>query len=248
MSRIDRQGLDLNVLSDLENNIFVGKIDSESLDFVAYFEAILYFCTAFILFITTLYQTRLLIYDTFNGIYSILYQEERNNRVYRKLCQLQKQLQPRNGVKETPKFQAEKAKKQSPKRNSLLCSCCVLIWKQYIFCVGKCMKCYFKHIEPVYYVDSKWRMLSIILREWLEITAQIYALLLYGGVNVFALESNVLSQKAHIIEWFCIIVATNCITGIPYACINVPNDPCVVYLYFFLVFYWLFWLVLCSAD
>ena len=75
------------------------------------------------------------------------------------------------------------------------------------------MKCYFKHVEPVYYVDSKLRMLSIIAREWLEITTQIYALLLYGGINVFALESNVLSQKAYIIQSFCVIISMNCITG-----------------------------------
>ena len=56
-------------------------------------------------------------------------------------------------------------------------------------------------------------MLSIILREWFEIIAQIYALLLYGGVNVLALESNVLSQKPYIIEAFSVIISTNCITG-----------------------------------
>ena len=98
------------------------------------------------------------------------------------------------------------------------------MWKNYIFCVAKCMKFYFKHIQPIYYVDSKWRMLSIIVREWFEIGIQIYALLLYGGVNVFNLDSNILSQKPRIIESFCVIVSGNCITGtvsiwcVAYAC------------------------------
>ena len=233
--RVDRQGLDSNVLSDLNNNIFIGKIDNESLDFLSYFEALLYFSIAFILFIAALYQTYLLIYDTFIAIHSILYQEERNNRVYRKLCQLQKQMQS----SKTKKSLVEKSpnpnlnKQKNSKKSNVLC-CCILLWKSYIFCVGNCMKCYFKHVEPVYYVDSKLRMLSIIAREWLEITTQIYALLLYGGINVFALESNVLSQKAYIIQSFCVIISMNCITGMT-GHVRDQAKTVVVFLYTFAI-------------
>ena len=203
--RIDREGLNFNVLSDLTYyNIFAGKIDGSSLDGVAYFQAILYFTTALILFISTLYHTYLLIYDTINAIYSILYDKQRNDRIHKKLCNLHKNTQ-----------QSDRAEhSQKPKQINCVLWCCFCVWKSYIFCIRNCMKFYFKHIQPVYYVDSKWRMLSIIIREWFEIAIQIYALLMYGGINVFDIESNVLSQSPYIIESFAVIVSVNCLTGI----------------------------------
>ena len=81
--RINRQGLNFNVLLDLNNNIFTGKIDGNLLNFVAYFQSILYFCTALILFISTLYQTYLLIYDTIYAIYSVVYNKHTNERIHK---------------------------------------------------------------------------------------------------------------------------------------------------------------------
>ena len=53
--------------------------------------------------------------------------------------------------------------------------------------------------------------MGIIIREWCEILIQLYALLLYGGINVFDLESNVLSQEVNIVKAFSIILGCNCI-------------------------------------
>ena len=66
---------------------------------------------------------------------------------------------------------------------------------------------------PFRYIDSKLKMLSIIIREWIEISIQIYALLLYGGIDVFSSNSNVLSQRANVIEAFAIILSLNCFFG-----------------------------------
>ena len=54
---------------------------------------------------------------------------------------------------------------------------------------------YFEYIMPYYYIGSKWRLLSIIIKEWIEIGIQFYALLLYGGINLFEPKQNILSQE-----------------------------------------------------
>ena len=199
--RIDRQGLNYNVLSDSNYNIFIGKIDSDSLDFMAYFQAISYFATALILSIPTLYHTYLLIYDTINAIYSVVYGEQINDRIESTLHKLHAKTQQSHQAEES----------QDPQ--NICMRCCKFLWKSYFFCVRACMKCYFKHIQPIYYVDSKWRMLSIMAKEWFEILIQIYALLLYGGINVFDSKLNVLSQSPDIIESFAVIISVNCLAG-----------------------------------
>ena len=204
--RIDRQGLNLNVLSDLNYNIFTGKIDNDSLDFVQYLQAILYFVTTLILFIPTLYHTYLLVYDTKYAISSVVYHDHayKNERVQHELFALHKRSQSQ------PSHQAE----QKPTSTiSHVFWCYIFTKESYKFCARVCKKCYFEYIRPIYYVDSKWKMLSIIAREWFEILIQIYALLLYGGINIFDLKSNVLSQSPDIIESFAIIVSVNCVAG-----------------------------------
>ena len=202
--RIDRQGLNFDVLSDVNYNIFIGKIDSDSLDFVAYFQSILYFVTTLVLLIFTLYHTYLLIYDTINAIYSFVYREQKNERIYSMLCKLHRQTQPSN----------EADQSQNRKKGKMEAGVwCSFVRKTYVDCAHTCMKFYFEYIQPIYYVDSKWRMLSIIGKEWFEIIIQIYALLLYGGINVVDLESNILSQSPDIIELFTIIVSVNCMAG-----------------------------------
>ena len=201
--RIDRPGLNYNVLLSLDNQVFTGKIDTNTLSFGGYIQSILYFITTIILFISTLYQTYLLVYDTIYAIYSLISGKLKNKRIHDKLLQLDKEMTQSNS----------KHKNKRSKPINKLCCCCILIRQTYITCVRKVAKWYFKHIAPFYYVDSKWRMLSIIFKEWFEIGIQIYALLLYGGVNIFDLKSNVLSQTPYVIESFCIIISLNCITG-----------------------------------
>ena len=203
--RIDSQGLNYNNLFSVNNNVFTAKIDSNLIDFVQYIQAIACFSFTLIVSIAALYQLYWLLYDTKYAISSCLFHEQNNNRVFRKLLELHKYSQRSHQDGSEHSLPQEK-------QNPLLC-CCIFVQETYIFCARKCMKFYFKHIQPVYYVDSKWRMFSIIGREWVEIAVQIYALLLYGGINIVDLESNVLSQTADIIESFAVIVALNCITG-----------------------------------
>ena len=50
------------------------------------------------------------------------------------------------------------------------------------------------------YDDSRLRLFSIIGKEWFEILIQIYALFLYGGINLFDKDSNVLAQDPNIVR------------------------------------------------
>ena len=91
--------------------------------------------------------------------------------------------------------------------------CFCSVYGCYIYCIKGCFKLYFKYILPIYYVDSKLRIFSIIVREWIEILIQMYALFLYGGISLLFPSSNVLSQEPQIIQSFTIIVSANCILG-----------------------------------
>ena len=62
-----------------------------------------------------------------------------------------------------------------------------------------------------YYHDSKWRLFTIMGKEWIEILVQTYGLLLFGGIDIFDSESNVLAQDSSVVRQFSIIVGMNCI-------------------------------------
>ena len=83
--------------------------------------------------------------------------------------------------------------------------------------VKSCQICYFDYVMPYYYVDSKWRLFSIIFREFIEIFIQFYALLLYGGINLFDFNSNskkLLTQHPDTVEAFAIIIGLNSVCGL----------------------------------
>ena len=220
---IDRQDLDVNVLTDINNNVFTGKIQSsDSIDFGSYLQAILYSLIAIILFIATLYQSYFLIYDTIFAIGNCKYKLE-NTRIVDQLEKLERKSQKKSQNtdqkdsttnKNVESNKSDTGDKQTRDRSlNLLCCCCISLWKWYIFCMRKYMKWYFRYILPVYYIGSKWRILSVIAREWFEIGIQIYALLLFGGINIFNLNSIVLSQTPAIIKSFAVIVSLNCVFG-----------------------------------
>ena len=46
-----------------------------------------------------------------------------------------------------------------------------------------------------FYYDSKWRLFWLMGKEWMEIFIQIYGLFLYGGIDLFDKETNILGQN-----------------------------------------------------
>ena len=70
----------------------------------------------------------------------------------------------------------------------------------YIRCLKFCLKYYYKYLKPYHYIDGKWRLITMYLRELIEIAIQIYALLLYGGVNLFDRQQNILAQESYVLR------------------------------------------------
>lgn len=217
---IEQRRLNYESLFELDIGIFTGRI--ANITFVTILQSLVYTLVALILLIPTIYHSYLLLYDTFFAIRSYAFDTEANIRIHRCLTKLNRKASKRNvvagnpaaasadGTSETQKEQTLSTTNSNANSKTGICNnCCRMIGN----CIRRFNKWYFEFVLPVYYVDSKWRMLSIIGREWIEIAIQFYALLLYGGINLFNPNSNVLSQEPFVIEAFAVIVAANCIFG-----------------------------------
>lgn len=198
---INQKTLNFPIIYNLDLDLFVATLDN--ITPLTIIQTSLYLLLAIILIIPTIYHSYLLLYDTFFAIMSALTRIETNTRITSELRQLSKKL--------------SKSSVDHQNNGNLIidkvCCICINVSK----CFGKCYKCYsncyFRYVQPFYYVDSKGRMLSIIFREWIEIIIQFYGLLLYSGINVLRPNSNVLSQEPHVIETFAIVIASNSVIG-----------------------------------
>lgn len=131
---IDRQGLNCNILFGLDNHVFTGKIDTDTLDLGAYLHSIFYFVLALILSISTLYQTYLLIYDTIYAIYSAVSGEHKNGRISHKLSQLDRKIQQSHDREtESPRLKKSTDKSTLKPARRWLC-CCALLKENYTRC------------------------------------------------------------------------------------------------------------------
>ena len=237
---IDTKKLNFREVFDLNIGMFTATI---SMDPLFAFYCCLYSIAAIFIAISSLYHSYLLIYDTWYAIRSSvtfnnvngIYHSERNPRIELTLESISNKMEdPLVGASNVPDRQrqgstgSKNASQQSNVsnnswwglvRNKTKClwksgSLCLCgIYGMYVRCIKSCFECYFKHIYPWYYVDSKWRMITIIIREWIEILIQFYALLLYGGIHLLDPTANVLSQEPQIIQAFSKIVGVNCIVG-----------------------------------
>ena len=235
---IDRTRLNYNAIFELDLNIFEANVDNFS--FSMMIQSILYALTGIVLFVPTVYHSYLLIYDTFYAIYSkfCINSDNNNNTIdsasnanaiikdynpridekLLKLSQKYKKMHARRfGFKAASPVAKSPSKSTGLTTNSKSGQIQVIgdcFLQSYIKIKGLFEKCegfYEQYIVPIYYVDSKWRLLSLICREWFEIIVQFYALLLYGGINLISLDSKELSQTPEVIEAFTIIIGTNCI-------------------------------------
>ena len=57
-----------------------------------------------------------------------------------------------------------------------------------------------RHIKPYFYVDSFLHLFVLALRELIEIMVQFYGLLLYGGLNIFNTQQNILAQESRVLR------------------------------------------------
>ena len=213
---IDRTRLNLDNIFQLNISLFSAEF-GENITFVSVLVSILYFIVTTILILPTIYHTYYLIYDTFFALRSyILGEIIINPRVYRWLQKLTQKYGKKNDRSSNIKKKSIKIIEKKIRSGSNIC--CLI--SCYINGMRSCTRCYFEYINPLYYVDSKLRLLSLIFREWIEITIQFYALMLYGGVNLFDSNSNVLSQSPNVVLSFAVIISLNAIIGM-FSCIIV---------------------------
>ena len=214
---INRKRIDFYAIYTLNINLYSANTDSPSAFGVIL--CILYSILSFVVTIFTMYQFYFIIYDTFYVIKSICDKTVTNPRIVN--CINRHQNKDKNSTKRSRKHQSESEVQQHQQKRRKNCTIksvgCGII-KCMSRCVSRSIKCYLKwyfaHIFPYYYTDSKYRLLIMIFREWIEILIQFYALLLYGGYHLLYSSMNVLSQEPNTIQSFAIIVGLNSVLGV----------------------------------
>lgn len=195
---IERPRLNLNAIANLDLQIFIAKLNNFTP--LSIIQLCIYLTIAIALTITTLRHSYILLYDSFYLLFSCLTKNNINPRICKHLIEYTRREVTRTAHDATPNENGSSNTDGWERKCQRLISCnCMTKW-------------YFGLVYPLYYVDSKWRTLSLIFREWIEIFIQLYALMLFGGINVLSPDSNVLSQKPDVICTFSIIIASNCIS------------------------------------
>ena len=210
---IDRQRLNYDEITALNLNIFSANTNNPTV--IEIIICLIYIIITTILLLPTLYYSYLFVYDVFYEFrLRILIKTNTFNFATDKYTQ-----NPRICRLLFETANSKKAKINNNRENNAtsgICICCNYIVKMYLHCVKSCQMCYFDYVMPYYYVDSKWRLFSIIFREFIEIFIQFYALLLYGGINLFDFNSNskkLLTQHPDTVEAFAIIIGLNSVCG-----------------------------------
>ena len=187
---IERQRLDFKAILNIDLQIFTTKIN-----YIAVFSALhsmTYFIIALILLISTLYNTYFLSYNFYLAIRAYF-----DSSYYHKCAHIalndidnrssnKSANENKNQHKKNRKIGAninvkEKKNKEHIPRTRRGKSDSKILRK----CFAKYYQFYFNYITPWYYIDSKWCSFNMLLKEWIEIFIQFYALL-YGGSNTYS--------------------------------------------------------------
>ena len=207
---IDRQVLDFNAIYNLDISIYNASFG----DNIDIFDAILfvfYLFIALISIILTIYHAYYLLYDSYYFIRGkctnhnpTTATHDNSNKVH-----TTHKINPRfkKIVEECSKNYHRSKAKQKRQRSTKNHKQKKNTQVKYQSSLQKCLhgfsdaiNIYTHFISDYVYFDSKYWLIGIILREFFEIIIQFYALLLYGGVNLFDKNENVLSQEGHIVE------------------------------------------------
>ena len=168
---INRQKLNVNDIKNLNLEIFTASIEINN---VYTFQFATYILLLFLIVIVLLYHTYLFTFDLICVV--CLHNKINHHRNTNMLKQIKN-----NQIKSIAAIAGGKNSKLAPKN----CASCqrLRLWKkQYL------------------YPDSKWYLFAQAGKELVEITIQFYALMLYGGLNIFDSKQNILAQESHIIS------------------------------------------------
>lgn len=223
--------LNTDVVENLKTEIYDAKIEAKNQSFQSIFSFVVFAILALFLAFIGLQNGFYAIYD---AIY-IFILKKRNGRVAtvrQKWASKRYQAKHRqNRLRKSSKtrLQAKKIKKKKKTCFFNSYNCCHIIEN----CCKKLSSLYqiYNDIYEKYlYFDSKYKVLSLIFGEYLEICVQFFGLCLYGGINLFAINDIVLSQEYYVVESFAIILGLNGIfTGIAWIVYVAWHDTWYVY-------------------
>ena len=186
---IEKPKIDINKMKHLDLGIYESSINDQS--FVTIFACVIFSLLSLFLLFIGLQNGYYVIYDT---IFNYILWNVPNPRV---IAVINDYECISKGKKTISSKMAEIEKKCFLER--------VFIWIEFLYD----QYCYI--YEKYLYFDSKWKVINSIFWEIMEIIVQFYALCLYGGLNLFHMDTVVLGQHVDIFESFAIIVGLNCV-------------------------------------
>ena len=222
---IERSKLDLHAVRSLDMDVFEASFDH----FTPWdaFICIIYCLISLYLLIIVLYNGYLVIFDTFYAILACLTARSEKHKRESNTRASSVNLTHRSMVTRNPRikkminkmrFKAKHASKKnkhvirqmsspsisnrSDKYNRSVAVSRVA-GNAYAYDSGNICVRYQNWQRNHCYDDSKLRLFSIIGKEWFEILIQIYGLFLYGGVDLFDANSNVLAQHPNVVRGKC---------------------------------------------
>ena len=203
---IDSKRLNLGLIYDLDIFIYTASFAGD----IGIFEVTLfvfYSSISIIFAILTMYHGYYLLYDTYYIIVvclKIICTTDRDGHTTMNNPRFKGIVEECTKNYHQAKTKHKRQRKQAKSRKKLIQKKGQSSLKK---CVEKCFVCFSNRINfcthfmsNYFYFDSKYWLFGIILREFCEIMIQFYALLLYGGMNLFDTNENVLSQKGYIVE------------------------------------------------
>ena len=202
---IDSASLNYGRLKYLTIDSYVARIDFDNEGASSLIQFIIYCLISLFLFVIILYHCYFVLYDTF----AIIVYGRKNKRIKKAIEKVVKEFTDKQ--KQVITKTTEKEQQVSVRNFEWLWCCCRCVNIYYCFKENVLDK----YIKPRYYNDSKLHLINTMVREIIEICIQTYALLLYGGLDIFDPNRNVLAQRPLIIQDMAIILGLNCIfTGI----------------------------------
>ena len=171
---INRKKLNINDIKNLNLDIFTATVELNDTNI---FQFVLYIILLLLLSLATIYHSYLFIYDT---IHVVCIKNKENARIKNILNRIKNKTIKGIATSVTHNSDSNEAYIQDKK---LTCyQKLKLVKKKYL------------------YIDSKWHLFKEAGKEIMELFIQIYALMLYGGLNIFDLNQNILAQESYIVR------------------------------------------------
>ena len=232
---IGKASFDEQALEELDIKIFDATFTIRQLSFTITIQCMIYFIISLFLFIIATYFGFYLIYDTYyalkwsKGRHSKNGKNGKNGKNSRNaisnnpriVSYLVTMAQQRRKIRKQHKLKKKHSTDNRHKNSNNDEKNKFILWIQ---------TCQTKFIEPYYYIDSKWYLFGMYIRELIEILVQFYVLLSFGGIDFVNINANIQGQDASIVEGMFLLhkrsIATQLILILSVTC-NVL-DTCIL--------------------